>query len=236
MGDLVELHSNGFAISRDLIAILIPLPSCKPLGRETRKHPPGQIRKLATSLNQYGFVLPILIDAQDRVVAGWGLILAARQLGLSEVPAIRLTDVPEAKLRALRLALNRITEDAAWDRDALVLEFTEILELEPQIDLQESGFEMGEIDCLLDDHGIGQEDDLPEIPDETAPVTRSGDHWQLGPHSILCDDALSAESYNQIMGAEKANMVFTDPPYNVPATQNLRARGRQAHQFRNGLG
>ena len=90
-------------------------------------------------------------------------MLAARQLGLSEVPAVSLTDLSEAELRMLRLALNRITEDAAWDREALALEFSEILELAPQIDLEVSGFEMGEIDVLLDGRGVDQEDELPQI-------------------------------------------------------------------------
>ena len=143
-------RGNGYALSRDLTPQLVPVADCKPLGRETRKHPPQQVRKLAASLDRFGFVLPILIDAEGRVVAGWGLVLAARQLGLSEVPAVSLTDLSEAELRMLRLALNRITDDSAWDREALCLEFSDLLELEPQIDLEVSGFEIGEIDVLLD--------------------------------------------------------------------------------------
>ena len=146
-------RGNGYALSRDLTPRLVPIASCKPLGRETRKHPPQQVRKLAASLERFGFVVPILIDSATRVVAGWGLVQAARQLGHTEVPAICVTDLPEAELRALRLALNRITEDSAWDREALVLEFSEILELAPQLDLEVTGFEMGEIDVILDDDG-----------------------------------------------------------------------------------
>ena len=104
-------RGNGYVLSRDLSPRLVPVANCKPLGRESRKHPPQQVRKLAASLDRYGFVLPILIDAERRVVGGWGLVLAARQLGLSEVPAVSLTDLPEAELRTLRLALNRMTED-----------------------------------------------------------------------------------------------------------------------------
>src|SRR6516165_8310778 len=102
-------HGNGFAVSRDLTSRLVEVAGLKPLGRATRKHPPGQIRKLAASLDRFGFVLPILIDVEHRVVAGWALLLAAMQLGLTEVPAIRVTDLSEAELRNLRLALNRIT-------------------------------------------------------------------------------------------------------------------------------
>ena len=170
-------RGNDYALSRDLTPQLVPVAGCKPLGRETRKHPPQQVRKLAASLERFGFVLPILIDSEGRVVAGWGLALAARQLGLSKVPAVSLTDLSEAELRTLRLALNRITDDAAWDREALALEFSEILELAPQIDLEVGGFEMGEIDLLLDGRGVDQEDTLPEIEHGATPVTQMGDLW-----------------------------------------------------------
>jgi ParB-like chromosome segregation protein Spo0J len=140
------LRANGYAVSRDLNPKLVPVASCAPLGRETRKHPPGQVRKLADSLDRFGFVLPILIDMHGKVVAGWGLVLAARQMGLIEVPAVSLTDLSEAELRTLRLALNRITDDSIWEGAELALEFSEILELAPQIDLEVSGFQMGEID------------------------------------------------------------------------------------------
>jgi ParB-like chromosome segregation protein Spo0J len=86
-------RGNGYALSRDLTPRLVPVAGCRPLGRGTRKHPPQQVRKLAASLDRFGFVLPILTDTEGRVVAGWGLVLAARQLGLSEVPAVSLTDL-----------------------------------------------------------------------------------------------------------------------------------------------
>ena len=110
MARRIERRGNGYALSRNLTPQLVPIADCKPLGRETRKHPPQQVRKLAASVDRFGFVLPILIDAKQRVVGGWGLVLAARQLGLTEVPAVSLTDLSDADLRVLRLALNRITE------------------------------------------------------------------------------------------------------------------------------
>jgi ParB-like chromosome segregation protein Spo0J len=167
-----DAPGNGYVLSRDLTPRLVPVAECKPLGRESRKHPPQQVRKLAASLDQFGFVLPILIDPTGRVVAGWGLVLAARQRGFLEVPAVRLTDLSEAELRILRLALNRITDDAAWDREALAVEFSELLEIAPQIDLEVSGFEMGEIDVLLDGSGLEQEDELLPIDASAAPVSR----------------------------------------------------------------
>ena len=222
-------RGNGYALSRDLVPRLVPIANCKQLGRETRKHPPQQVRKLAVSLTRFGFVLPILIDAEGRVVAGWGLVLAARQLGLSEVPAVSLTDSSDADLRVLRLALNRMTDDAAWNPEALRLEFTDLLELEPKLDLEVSGFEIGEIDVLLDGHGVDQEDDFPAIETATIPVTLAGDLWLLGDHRLLCGDALHPESYARLLGTEKADMMFTDPPYNVQIAGHASGLGAVKH-------
>src|SRR5580693_2436895 len=108
-------RGNGFAVSRNLNPNLVGVETLKPLGRETRKHPPAQIRKLQASIEQFGFVLPIVTDVAGRVIAGWGLALAAKKLGLPEVPAVTITDLDELKLRMLRLALNRLSEDSRWD-------------------------------------------------------------------------------------------------------------------------
>src|SRR5215212_7732656 len=141
--------SNGYAVSRNLMPQLYPVADCKPLGRETRRHSPQQVRKLAASLQKFGFVLPILIDAGGHVVAGWGLVLASRQLRLHELPAVELKDLTQAELRALRLALNRLGEDSKWDCDALAVEFSEIQGL-GLIDLTSTGFEMAEIDLFIE--------------------------------------------------------------------------------------
>jgi DNA methylase/ParB/Sulfiredoxin domain len=226
---LIPRRGNGYALSRDLTPRLVPVAGCKPLGREIRKHPPQQVRKLAASLERFGFVLPILTDAEGRVVAGWGLVLAARQLGLSEVPAVSLTDLSDAELRTLRLALNRISDDAGWDREALALEFSEILELAPSIDLEISGFEMGEIDVLLDGRGLDQEDELPSIDVGATPTAREGDLWVLGEHHLLCGDALHAESYARVLGTDKAHMMFADPPFNVRVAGHVSGLGAVKH-------
>src|SRR6266404_5643296 len=155
------LGGNGFAVSRNLNPNLVRVESLKPLGRETRKHPPSQIRKLQGSIEQFGFVLPVVIDVDRRVIAGWGLAVAAKRLGLTEVPAVTIADLDEAKLRMLRLALNRLGEDSGWDLDALKLEFSDILEISSEIDLRISGFEMGEIDIAFAGSGNDEEDNLP---------------------------------------------------------------------------
>ena len=221
---------NGHTLSRDLTPDLVSIADIKALGRATRKHPAHQVRKLATSLERFGFVLPILIDSDGRLVDGWGLVLAAQQLGVEAVPAITVSDLPEAELRSLRLALNRMTEDAVWNPEALALEFSDILELAPQLELDVTGFEMGEIDILLDGDGANEEDDLPVATDKMAPVTRVGDLWVLGDHRLHCGDALKVESYSRVLGTDKADMMFTDPPYNVPIDGHVTGLGRVKHR------
>src|SRR5271156_4496006 len=113
------LRGNGYAVSRNLNPNLVRIETLKPLGRETRKHPTAQIRKLQASIEQFGFVLPIVIDAAGRVISGGALALAAKKLGLAQVPAVTIADLDEANLRLLRLALNRLSEDARWDLEGL---------------------------------------------------------------------------------------------------------------------
>jgi DNA modification methylase len=223
----IGAHSNGYVIRRDLTPSLVPLADCKPMGRETRKHTPQQINKLAGCLRRFGFVLPIVLDAGGRAIAGWALVLAARQLGLEKVPAVRVTDLTEAELRLLRLALNRISEDARWDPEELALEFNEILTLEPRIELLDSGFEIPEIDQTLCSDGIDQEDELPVV--RATPISRAGDLWHLGDHYLFCGDALSSVSYTSLLGDDSAQMIFADPPYNVPIDGHVSGLGSVKH-------
>jgi hypothetical protein len=221
---------NGYAVSRDLNPKLVNVASLKPLGRQTRKHPPAQIRKLQSSIEQFGFVLPIVIDADSRVVAGWGLVLAAKKLGLTEVPAVIIEDLDEAKLRLLRLALNRLGEESSWDFDALTLEFSDILDLDVDIDLQISGFEMGEIDVAFGRTENDEEDELPTVNENAAPISKLGDLWLLDEHRLLCGDALAAESYACLLGEERAQMLFADPPWNIPIAGNVSGLGAVKHE------
>ena len=191
-----QLHKNGYAVSRDLTPILVCTEKLKPLGRDTRRHPRRQVDKLAANLAEFGFVLPIIIDVDGQVVSGWGLVLAARQLGLAQVPAVTIADLDEAKLRLLRLALNRLGEDSSWDDDSLRLEFSDILALDTNIDLQISGFETAELDIRLRPSADDEEDEIPRIDQQSLPITKAGDLWVLDKHRIVCGDALQAENYS----------------------------------------
>src|SRR6516164_10302073 len=199
-------RANGFAVSRDLNPTLVAIESLKPLGRQTRKHPASQVRKLQASIQEFGFVLPIVIDVECRVIAGWALVAAAKRLGLAEVPAVTITDLDQAKMRMLRLALNRLGEDSGWDLDALKLEFSDILEISSDIDLCISGFEMAEIDAAIGGAGNDEEDDLPPLDATSMPKTQPGDLWLLGDHRILCADALQSDSYVRLLGDDHAQM------------------------------
>ena len=191
---------NGYPLSRDLSTRLVDLDSLRPLGRPTRKHPAHQIRKLEASITQFGLVVPIVIDDAGHVVAGFGLVLAAKNLGLDKIPAITIADLSKAKLRALRLVLNRLSEDSSWDREAVRLEFSEILQLEADIDLQITGFEVGEIDVALGGDTECEEDDCSDLDLTGKPISRFGDLWALGDHRLLCADARAPESYARLLG------------------------------------
>ena len=228
MPTTTNIGSNGCPIARDLSPQLISTNTLKALGRETRKHPASQVQKLARNIERFGFVLPVVIDEQLRVIAGWGLVLAAQRLELPEVPAVTINNLCEAELRALRLSLNRLGEDSDWNQQELVLEFSEILELDADFELELSGFEMGETDLLLAGD-IDDEDVLPVSDDGSAVVSQPGDAWQMGDHRIVCADALKSESYSTLLGDDQAQMVFTDPPYNVEVDGNVCGSGRVKH-------
>ena len=131
-----DVRTNGYPLRHDLTPVPVRIEQLKPLGQQTRRHAKGQVGKLAASLQEFRIVLPILVDGNRRVVSGWALVLAARQLGLDEVPVVTLHDLNEVQLRMLRLALNRLSEDAAWDMPALRVELTELLALEPKVELR----------------------------------------------------------------------------------------------------
>jgi hypothetical protein len=205
---------NRYPLFRDLAPRLVALDGLTPLGRPTRKHPTSQIHKLEASITRFGLVLPILIDDARQVVAGWGLVLAAKNLDLEEIPAITICDLDEGQLRALRLALNRLAEDSSWDREALSIEFSEILQLDADVELQVTGFTMGEIDMSLNGDGQNEEDDATDLNFSATPTTRFGDLWALGNHRLLCGDARAPESYASLLGDDHVEMIFADPPFN----------------------
>lgn len=208
-----------------------PIASLAPRSRNPRTHTPKQIRQIGTSIREFGFTNPILIDRENIVVAGHGRIEAAKILGLTEVPTIRLEDLSPAQIRAYVIADNRLAELAGWDKDILVLEFEELSALDLDFDVDITGFSGAEIDAMIADaEGTDPAADaIPGSAPDAPVVTRPGDLWILGRHRVLCADATKSESYATLLDGHKADMVFTDPPYNVPVDGHVCGLGRIKH-------
>jgi DNA modification methylase len=199
--------------------------------RNARTHSAKQIKQIAESVAAFGFVNPILVDADDRIVAGHGRADAARKLGLETVPVICLEHLSEAELRAYAIADNRLAELAGWDKDILALELADLITIDSDFDISVTGFDHAEIDLAIQRQADPPDpsDELPEVPSAEEAITHSGALWQLGDHRILCGDVRDRETVERLMEGDKARLVFTDPPYNVPIAGHVSGLGRRCH-------
>ena len=186
-----------------------------PYTNNARKHPQKQLHKLAASIKSFGFLVPVLIDDQHMILAGHGRVEAAKIAGLEEVPVISAAHLTEAQKRAFILADNRLAQDASWDLEKLKIELEFLNNFDLEMGL--TGFETPEIDMMFGEERPKTDplDDLETFPPDYIAVTREGDIWKLGPHRLICGNSLKAEIYRSLMGDERVQMVFTDPPYNV---------------------
>ena len=204
----------------------------KPDPRNPRVHSDKQVRQIAKSIESFGFNVPLLIDDEQKVIAGHGRLLAARKLGWDTVPAIRLSHLTESQRAAFLIADNRLTENSSWDERMLGEQLKILSELELDFDLEAIGFEVPEIDLLIDGLNTVPEADpddrLPEI--SGSAVTLDGDLWQLGKHRVLCGNALITADYDRLMGGAKADLVITDPPYNVVIDGHATGNGSTHHR------
>lgn len=221
--------TNPAALLRELRVESRPIGTLLPYAGNPRSHSKKQVRQIARSIESFGFCNPLLVDEAGGVIAGHGRLAAARQLGMAAVPAIELVGLNDGQKRALALADNKLAENAAWDLELLTKELQFLAELELDFDITVTGFATPEIDLLL----AGQAEDnwdeadaLPE-PDLAAPaVSRLGDLWQLGEHRLLCGDATEPAAYERLLAGAKAQLVFTDPPYNVPIQGHVTGNAR----------
>jgi DNA modification methylase len=208
---------------------MMPPGELKPAKRNARTHSQKQIAQLAASIRQFGFTSPVLTDDAGRIVAGHGRVEAARQLGLKLVPTLPLSHLSEADARAYALADNRLAEKSGWDDDLLRIELSE-LESVVSFDLELTGFSSGELELLLDPPTKDERlSETPEPKRATAGIER-GDLWLLGEHRLLCGDAREPSDFARLMGEERARMVFSDPPYNVPIDGFVGGLGGVKHQ------
>ena len=202
--------------------------------RNPRVHSAKQIQQVAASIRQFGFTNPVLIDEAGSIVAGHGRVEAAKLLGLAEIPTVCIAGLTDAEIRAYVIADNRLAENAGWDSDLLALELSELSKLDLDFDIGLTGFDTAEIDLILDNGDRStvkpkKEDEAPEPLDHPA-VTRLGDLWYLGPHRLLCGDARDIAAYKHVLDRKTAQLVFTDPPYNVAIEGHVCGKGSIHHR------
>ncbi len=200
-----------------------------PYARNARTHSKKQINQIAKSIEEFGFTNPILVNVDGQIIAGHGRLLAAQHLKIPTVPVVRIEHMSPEQIRAYVIADNRLAELAGWDQEVLALELQELVSLELDLDLTVTGFEAPQIEVLID--GIGEE--TPEPPIEVTKgqaVTRPGDVWCIGPHRLICGDATNPRTFDALMGERKAQMVFSDPPYNVAIDKNVCGSGHIKHR------
>jgi hypothetical protein len=206
--------------------------SLRPWARNARTHSKKQLRQIADSIRTFGFTNPVLVDRENKILAGHGRVEAAKLVGLDTVPCIRFEHMSPAEKRAYVLADNKLALNAGWDEDLLAQELEALQDLDLDFSLEVTGFSISEIDNLID--GLAPEE--PDDPDddivaENAPARcREGDVWQLGRHRLVCGNSLDAEVVTLLMEGEQARMVFSDPPYNVPIDGHVGNSGKTQHR------
>ena len=216
----------------------------RPYAGNPRRHSRAQIKQIAASIQRFGFTNPVLVSDENEIVAGHGRVAAAKQLGLETVPTLRLSEMSETERRAYLLADNKLALNAGWDQALLAIELQALIDLDFDVTL--TGFSLAEVDLTLeaareadpDADGAadaGAENQIP--PTEPVAVTRPGEVWQLGRHRLLCGDARFADDYDKLLEGHAADLMFTDPPYNVPIDGHATGLGRVRHrEFAMGVG
>lgn len=208
------------------------IQSLRPYAGNARTHSKKQVRQIANSIQRFGFANPVLISDDDEIIAGHGRVMAAKELGLATVPTLKLSHLSPAERRAYVLADNKLALNAGWDNEILAIELQALVDID--FDLSLTGFSLAEVDLVLDQAGeskpeeVAPADVVPEPP--SSPASRHGDLWLLGRHRLLCGDARSAADYQFLLGEEKPDLIFTDPPYNVRIDGNVCGLGSVRHR------
>ena len=187
-----------------------------PYARNSRTHSPEQVAQIAASIREFGFTNPVLIDADGGIIAGHGRVMGARQLGMTEVPCLRLGHLSETQKRAYIIADNKLALNAGWDEEMLALEFRDLLAEGYSAEM--TGFSIPEIDQLIAGldampEGKTGADETPEV--QQTVVSHPGDVWVLGKHRIMCGDSTSIDAVETLMAGKRADFCFTSPPYNA---------------------
>lgn len=213
----------------------LPIEKLKAYEHNARAHNDRQVKKLAGVIKTVGFLVPIIVDDTDTIVAGHGRWAAAKELGLSDIPAIRADHLGKEQVRAFRLADNKLGELSTWDDAALAIEMKALAAVELDFEILDlTAFETAEIDLIIepiDDAAPkpDQADIVPE-PDRSNVVSRAGEVWILGAHRLLCGSSLERQSYERLLGETKVRAVWSDPPYNVPISGHVSGLGKVRHR------
>ena len=211
---------------------MLAIGMIKPYSKNPRVHNAKQIEKIKNSIMQFGFTAPILIDKENNIVAGHARYEAMKMLNAVQIPTIQLENLTPEQIKAYRIADNRLAEDAQWDSDILKIEFKELLELD--FDITDTGFEIPEIDSLtielIGDENKQEEDkEVYSLLDSIPQKVKKNDLWILGEHKIFCGDTLDPDSFKCLLMTEKAEIIVTDPPYNVKIKGHVCGNGKIQH-------
>lgn len=201
--------------------------------KNPRLHSDRQIKQIARSIQSFKFNAPILVDLNNKIIAGHGRVLASKRLGITELPVIRLEHLSAAKARAYAIADNRLCEQSEWSKSLLGEAFRELSDLDLDFSLEDTGFSLPEIDMHIGgpaDTGetVDQADEVPTLSKKA--VTKSGDVWLCGKHRIACGNSLDRETYKTLMQGKQASVCFTDPPYNVRINGHATGKGKRKHR------
>lgn len=202
-----------------------PTAELKPYDKNAKKHDKKQIANVAESIKQFGFVQPIVLDKDNNVIIGHCRIEAAKKLHLDEVPCVMADDLTDEQVKKLRLLDNKLNE-SDWDIDLIAEEIA---------DLDFDGFDV-DWELPEDEETEIIEDEAPEVDEESEPITKLGDIWQLGRHRLMCGDSTDKATVELLMNGNKAHMVFTDPPYGIAVVQNNQVGGGGATHFNGKVG
>lgn len=208
----------------------LPLAEIRPDPSNPRFHGKRHVRQIAKSIEAFGFNAPILIDDEKQIVGGHGRYAAAVLLGLLRAPTICLGHLSPQQRRAYMVADNRLGDLSKWDGKVLAVIMLELAEANLSFDIEAAGFSVGEIDLMVAAAEGDAEDTDDDIPEPGPVISRLGDVWELGEHVVLTGSALEESSYSALMGADEADVVFSDPPYNVPIHGHVSGLGKIQHR------